>query len=240
MIRSCLALLFAVLAAPSAIAGDPSMIEDSNFMPESGWNRTDAVVQYSTFFLGSATSHELTQEWAASTPRHQLSYVVPFYSERESGLGDVMLSYRYQAVGGEGSQFAIAPRVSLVLPTRSERFGAASRGVQLNVPISALLTERVVSHTNVGASWYHDRDQRELNVSQQVALSVSDRISVTLDAAYTRGFKGDDMFVVRPGVQFAFEVPGGLQLAPGIAFPRGGSSEGVLLFVSVARAMQTR
>lgn len=236
MARSLLLLLLAAVTAVPVVGGEPSAIEDSNFMPETAWNRSDAVLQYTTFFLGRAASHEVTQEWAASSPRHQLSYTIPFYSERVTGLGDAAVNYRYQLVGSEESRLAIAPRVSVILPTRSSRFGEKSSGLQVNVPISTTLGGRVASHTNIGASWYADRPQRELNLSQQVAIAVSNQVTVTMDAAYTAG-SGSRMIVVRPGAQVAFDL-GGLQVAPGIAFPRGGGSEGVLLFVSFARQLR--
>lgn len=236
MSRPLLALLIACLTSFPLAAGEPSTIEDSNFMPETAWNRSDSVLQYTTFFLGRTASHEITQEWAATSPRHQVSYTIPFYSEGRTGLGDATVNYRYQLFGAAESRVAIAPRVSLVLPTRSARFGERSSGVQVDVPLSANLGPRVVSHTNVGASWYGQREQKEINLAQQFAVAVNDRITLTMDASYTLA-EGSRMLVTRPGVQVAFDLPVGLQIAPGVAFPRGGGSEGVLVFVSFARQL---
>jgi hypothetical protein len=232
--------LFLILLTLPAMAGDPSPIEDSNFLPESGWNRADGVLQYTSFFLRDATAHELTQEWAlrlrsgqAASPKHQLSYTVPFYSDGKTGFGDATLNYRYQLFGKAASKFAVAPRLSLVLPTRSPHFGLRSSGVQVNVPISASLGERLTTHTNAGATWFRERGEKEVNLAQSIAFALTPRIALSLDAAYTRCEDASHLFVVRPGVQFTLEGPGGLQIAPGIALPLGTEQGGVLVFVSL-------
>jgi hypothetical protein len=230
------ALLLILLTIP-AIAGEPSRIEDSNFLPETGWNRTGGVLQYTSFFLGDAAAHELTHEWAASSPRHQLSYTIPLYTDGETGLGDATINYRYQLFGRAGSRLAVAPRLSLVLPTRSGHFGLASSGVQVNVPISVSMSERLASHTSAGATWFRDRDEKELNFAQSLAFSVTPRIALSLDAAYTRCEDAEHLFVLRPGVQFTIQGPGGLQIAPGVAIPLGTDARGVLLFVALERSV---
>ena len=212
------------------LAGEPLPIEDHNFMAEGGWNREDAVVQYNTFFFRDAMAFELTQEWAAASPRHQLGYTIPVFSDDRAGLGDAMLNYRYQLLGTRDSRVALAPRLSLILPTRSARFGQRSSGVQVSVPLSASITPRLQTHTNVGATWYRDRGERELNLGQSVAFNITDRLALSVDASYTRSADGEPLFVVRPGVQFSIDGPGGLGIAPGVAFPDGG---GVLVFVAL-------
>lgn len=228
MFRIVAALL---LALPLA-AGHPSSIEDSNFLPESGVNRSNAVLQYNAFRLGDATAWELAQEWATSSPRHQFSFVVPIYDDGETGLGDVAVSYRYQLFGSEASRTAIAPRVSLLLPTRSEHFGGPNSGLQVNVPVTLTLHQRLVSHTSAGATWYREARTKELQVAQSVAFAMTDRISLLVDAAWTRCDGEEHLLVVRPGVQIALEGPGGMQVAPGIAFPLGTDAGGVLLYVA--------
>jgi len=228
----------ALLLALPILAGEPLEIEDHNFMTEGGWNRDDAVVQYNTFFFRDAMAFELTQEWAlrlrsgqaASSPKHQLGYTVPVYSDDRAGLGDATLNYRYQLLGGTESRVAIAPRVSLILPTRSARFGERSSGLQVSLPLSASITSKLSTHTNIGGTWYRDRGEREINLGQSIALDVNDHLALAVEAAYTRCGGGDHLFVVRPGVQFSIDGPRGLGIAPGIAFPTSG---GVLVYVAL-------
>ncbi len=232
--RTLISLLLLSLAAPLR-GGEPSPIEDRNFMLESGWNREDAVLQVNSFFFRGATSHELVGEWAMKSQRHQLSYTVPFFTDDRTGLGDVMLNYRYQFLGGAGSRVGIAPRVSLMLPTRDAHFGERSSGVQVNVPISAAITDRLTSHTNAGATWFADRGETEFNLAQSLAFDVTRRIAVTVDASYTRCNDASHLLVVRPGVQFSIDGPRGLQIAPGVAFPDNG---GVLVYLALERGLE--
>lgn len=229
-------LVIALLTALPLFAGDPSPIEDSNFMPESGWNRDDAVLQYNAFTLNRAVAHELTQEWATASPKHQLSFTVPIYDDGATGLGDVALNYRYQLFGND--RFATAPRVSLLLPTRSAHFGERSSGVQVNVPLSINLTDRLVSHTSAGATWYRERQEDEVQIAQSVAFALTPRIALSVDAAWTRCEEDHHLLVVRPGVQVAIDGPGGTTIAPGIALPFGTDQRGLLVFVAFERAFR--
>ena len=203
-------------------------------MLESGWNRTDAALQVNSFFLNGATSYELVGEWAVTSPRHQLSYTIPIYADGRTGLGDVMLNYRYQLAGREGSRVGIAPRVSIILPTRDSLFGDRSSGLQLNVPVSASITGRLTSHTNVGGTWFLDLGAKEINLAQSFSLDVTRHLALTMDASYTRCDEASHLLVLRPGLQLAFEGPAGLQISPGVAFPNGG---GVLVSVALERAI---
>ena len=218
------------LAAIPLCGGEPSPIEDRNFMLESGWNRDDAVVQVNSFFFDGAMAYELVQEWAQSSPRHQLSFTVPFYTDERTGLGDVMLNYRYQLAGSGDSRVGVAPRLSLILPTRDAHFGERSSGLQVNVPVSAAITPRLVSHTNAGGTWYRDRGEKELHLAQSLSFDVTQRLALTVDANYTRCDDASHLLVVRPGIQFSIDGPRGLQIVPGVAFPDSG---GVLVYVAL-------
>jgi len=231
--RNMRAATFALLLLAftlSLAAGEPSPIEDHNFMLEVGRNRDNAVLQYNTFFFRGASALELAQEWAVTSPKHQLGYAIPLYSDAQTGLGDVTLNYRYQLFGEGESRIALAPRVSLILPTRNAHFGERSSGVQVNLPFSAAITSRLATHTNAGATWFFDRGERELNLGQSIAFDVAEHMAVSVDAAYTRCGGGSHLFVVRPGVQFSIDGPRGLSIAPGVAFPTNG---GVLVYVAL-------
>lgn len=222
----------------NVFAGEPSPIEDSNFFAESGHNRDDAVVQVNSFFLNGTAAWELTHEWALSegSSRHQLSYTLPMFSDDRSGFGDAMLNYRYQLVGDAESRIGIAPRASLILPTRSAHFGTASSGLELALPISISFGEHVESHTNTNATWFRDRGETELKLTQNLTFALHERFAFSVEAAYTHCLGGGELTVVRPGVQFSFAAPGGLTLSPGLAVPLGADG-GVLFYVGVERSV---
>src|SRR5262249_52422523 len=70
-----------------------------------------------------------------------------------SGPGDVFLNYRYQALFETPRQPACAPRLSLILPTGSDRdgLGSGSPGMQLDLPLSKQPTH-VATHLNLGTT----------------------------------------------------------------------------------------
>lgn len=233
-------LLAALLIAFPLFAGEPLAIEDLHFFPESGWNRGDGVMQYNAFVHGSAYAHELTQEIGTAGGRHQFSVTLPVYSQQSTGLGDATVNYRRQLIGADGSRLAVAPRVSLILPTRSRSMGARSSGVQVSIPLSAALTPRLAVHSSAGATWYRERGEREINLAQSVTFAVDERLTVSIDAAWTRSLGGEDLFVARPGLQYGFDGPGGLRIAPGVALPLGPEERELLLFLSLERGIGSR
>lgn len=226
------ALLFSLFAF-AAFADDPTPIEDHNFGLESGWNRDDSALQYATFFLRDTSAFELTHEWAARA-RHQFSYTIPIYSHAgETALGDAAINYRYQLAGGADARVAVAPRLSLLLPTRGAHFGERSSGLQVSVPVSAAVTSRLTSHTNVGATWFRDLGQSEVTAAQGFTFAATSYLALALDAGFKRAAGAPDLVVVRPGVQLAIDLRG-VRVGPGLAYSFG---EGMLFYVAVEQSL---
>src|SRR5687767_6157297 len=107
VVASAIALvaLASIAQAQAPTVAAPSPIRDNSFLIEEAYNQPWGVVQHvSTFqrvrgaFGWGAT---FTQEWPAPSERHQLSYTVPIQRSPtltglHTGIGDVMLNYRYQ------------------------------------------------------------------------------------------------------------------------------------------------
>lgn len=94
-----------------------------------------------------------TQEWPVGGITHQLSYdLFLIRSGHETGLGDVRINYRYQLVGSGLTQLAVAPRLSLTLPTgdwkRGRGNGAA--GIETMLPVSYVLSPLFTTHFDAG------------------------------------------------------------------------------------------
>jgi DtxR family transcriptional regulator, Mn-dependent transcriptional regulator len=131
-------------AVASAEAGSarPWEITDNSFLVEEAFNQEAGVVQ-NIFGLyrpvaGSWVS-AFTQEWPVRVHAHQFSYTVAFArSDGASGVGDVLLHYRFQALDETARRPAFSPRVSLVLPTgdAARGLGDGSAGWEVNLPFS--------------------------------------------------------------------------------------------------------
>jgi DtxR family Mn-dependent transcriptional regulator len=124
-----------------AAAARPFEIMDNSFLVEEAFNQEPGIFQ--NIFGATRVAGEwfasFTQEWPVVSQKHQFSFVLPFASLGDtSGLGDVLLNYRYQLWTEAPGRPAFSPRVSLVLPTGDDRrgFGDGSLGLQVNLPFS--------------------------------------------------------------------------------------------------------
>ena len=147
---------------PNLLAQKPEPIRDNSLLIEEAYNQEARVVQHISLFLRERETgswvYTFTQEWPLWGQRSQFSYTIPVVhltdgpSGSATDLGDVLLNYRFQAIGGTGSGPALAPRLSLVLPTGSwrEGSGSGSLGVQAMLPASFSVGERWAFHLNVG------------------------------------------------------------------------------------------
>ncbi len=142
------------------------VIEDNSFLIEEAYNQEPGVVQhiFTAAYTKSGRTHgwdfSFTQEWPVFSQDHQFSYTIPSShlvdeGSRVSGLGDVLLNYRYQLLYEGDSKPAVAPRFSLILPTGNRRKGTGNNvvGYQLNLPVSKKFTDTVALHGNAGATF---------------------------------------------------------------------------------------
>jgi hypothetical protein len=235
-----------VLACASSVAA-AEPISDNSFLVEEAYNQEPGVVQHiATLELpdeGSDWSFSFTQEWPAPGQRHQVSYTVPVrrIAGRQS-VGDVGLNYRYQWRGMEGGPVAVAPLVSILLPTgdRTRGFGSGTVGLEANLPVSVTLGDRWAAHWNVGGSYTPQQDvdfgweadSNSFHLAQGIVWLARPRLNLLLEALWERRHDagGDrfgpfvtesESFFVSPGIRVAIDHPSGLQIVPGLAFPLG-------------------
>ena len=154
----CLLLPLTALAQTTTPApaskSEPFAILDNSFLVEEAFNQPTGVFQNIFGFQRSGDLWEFafTQEWPVTSQKHQLSYTLRAldHTERSTGIGDVILNYRYQAtVEGPGIP-AFSPRISLILPTDSS--GDRSVGLQINLPLSKQSGD-LYFHGNAGFTW---------------------------------------------------------------------------------------
>ncbi len=225
-------------------------IQDNSFLVEEAYNQEAGVVQHISTFQGQRGTNDFdfafTQEWPIGSIRHQLSYDLPLLRVgSRTGLGDLGINYRYQLVGDGGSQLAISPRVSLLLPTGDWKRGRGNGGVgaEVNLPLSYVLSPALVTHFNIGAAGIPSAKNSsgdragifEWSAAQSTIITASSRIQPMLEVVYLRGSEviADDntakteSFVIAPGLRSAMNFKSGLQVVPGFSVPLGvGPSKG--------------
>jgi hypothetical protein len=221
-------LLAAILLAVLPLrAQEASPIADNSFLIEEAYNQEAGVVQHIQLFTRSASdawAYSFTQEWPVRSIRHQLSYTLPLAAEPGArGTGDVAVHYRYQLAGADGGRLAIAPRISIQLPTGDEHrgLGAGSVTWQTMLPVSFQLAPRLVSHSNLGAT-FGTGDSRAWTAGQSLVWLAHPRINPLVEAVWTRNDAHgahDSDTVISPGIRWSYNFASGLQVVPGIAMP---------------------
>ncbi len=248
---------------PTEKAPSSGVIQDNSFLIEEAYNQEPGVVQHINSFLrthpGGAWLYTFTQEWPVPKETHQLSYTVAYLrlgaeSGGALGLGDLALNYRYQLVGNGQARTAVAPRFSLLVPVGDDRkgLGSGAPGFQVSFPVSTVLSERLVAHWNAGATWTprarntlgQRADTTVANLGQSTIFHLLPTLDLMLEVfwARTQSVAGpgrtasDRTFLLSPGVRYAWNVPHGLQIVPGIGVPVGvGPSRGqrsILIYLS--------
>jgi hypothetical protein len=225
-------------------------IADNSFLIEEAYNQERGVVQHINTLSWPRGSgswvYAFTQEWPLAGQRHQLSYTVPVVHGNPGGtrVGDVAVNYRYQLIGTDGP-VSVAPRFTILAPTGTAAAGAGMGGVglQANLPVSATIKPWLVSHANAGftvtpsaADGAGDRaTSTAFNLGASAIWLPLPAFNVMLEVVWSRGetvvgpgvTTGERQLLVSPGVRWAFNFAGGLQIVPGIAFPFGvGPSRG--------------
>jgi hypothetical protein len=231
-------------------------LEDNSFLIEEAYNQEQGVVHNVTTFMRDRDTGSwvgaFSQEWPVVSEEHQLSFTAPYvsqsspYAATARGFGDVAINYRYQALSDD-ARTALAPRLTLLLPTGSTeaRIGAGGAGVQVALPASVRLGTRFATHLNVGAGLVPSGRAPDGARTRQVSVFAGGgliwllhpRLNLLVEALWSgveRTVSGTttraDSLVVSPGLRFGIDFPkSGLQVVPGIGVPIGlGPSAGTL------------
>jgi hypothetical protein len=222
-------------------------IQDNSFLVEEAYNQEAGVVQHILnihWNLNLAKGPEeracdfvFTQEWPVFSQAHQFSYTLPYTfldngRDSTSGVGDVLLNYRFQALLETDRCPAFAPRFSLVLPTGSENKGLGNGrlGYQFNLPVSKVVHDRWTVHGNAGLTFFPDvqgRNPVTYNLGASAIFAATRRLNFLVEALgewdeevsaghIERSFQA----IVMPGTRFAFNFSNA-QMVLGIGAPFG-------------------
>lgn len=255
--------------ARAAAAQEPSgPIQDNSFLIEEAYNQEAGVVQHINLFLydwkSGGWAWTFTQEWPVPDETHQLSYTVLLSrvehdSGANTGLGDFALNYRYQLIGNGEAKVAMAPRLTVFFPTgsRARSLGAGSVGLQVGIPVSVVLSDRLVAHANAGALWTPQaRDAQGDHANLVIPYAGASLVFLARDNwnalveglwVRTESVAGEHSVTIRetalisPGIRYAWNFKSGLQIVAGVGVPIGvGPSRGqysVLAYLSFEHPM---
>ena len=262
MTRRLAALLILSLTithfAARSSAQDAKPIQDNSFLLEEAYNQERGVVQHISGFQRSRSgdwTYTFTQEWPAPDQKHQFSYTLPVQRLKpHTGVGDIQLNYRYQLIGDGDAAVAAAPAFSLLLATGDERkdLGAGGTGLEFNLPVSVVITPKLVTHWNAGMTYTPSArnaggaqdSKTDFNLGQSFVWLVRPNFNLLFETVWNsvQTIESENektrqrSLFISPGVRWAYNFESGLQIVPGIAFPIGiGPSRddyGVFLYLS--------
>jgi hypothetical protein len=234
-------------------------IQDNSFLIEEAYNQEAGVIQSVATLQRQERDWVLTfgQEIPLGSQTHQFSYSIPYAwlrsnGARVQGIGDIAVSYRYQALLETATTPAFAPRLGLILPSgdRDKGTGEGSLGYQINLPVSKIITDRVTLHGNAGMTSFLDVDGRtpvNFNAGGSAIYAVNRDFNLMLETLAewtqsvtpTREIEREFTLTVSPGVRFAFNPPFG-QIVMGvgapISFSRGQTDYGAIFYLSFENA----
>lgn len=204
-------------------------IEDNSFYIEEAYNQEPGVIQHIfTNSFGSASGisdASFTEEWPVGGQMHQASITLPYSSSTiSSGIGDILFNYRYQVT--DANNLAIAPRISIIVPTGDESKGLGNGvfGIQCNLPVSRRWSNDFVSHFNGGVTVLPNGPAAATGAAQTTFFAgasgiflLHENFNIMLETIFSSG-GGSDEFIFSPGVRYAIDI-GDLQIVPGLAFP---------------------
>lgn len=250
--------MLALLAAPAEALGEG--IQDNSFLLEEAYNQEAGVVQHISVFTrereGGGWQYGFTQEWPFPGLRHQISYTLSLQhaGEGPTGVGDGALNYRYQLVGDGKAPLAVSPRLSLLVPLGRARdgLGTGGAGFQVALPFSVVIGPRLATHGNAGFTHVFAAQDVAGNSSatsgvtlgQSLIFTVTPRFNLMLEAVWTRSqsvvgpgaTRWRESAFASPGIRWAHDFTGGLQIVPGLAVPIGlgesGGESSILVYLS--------
>ena len=236
-----LTIASAVGAQPADSSALPPVVQDNSFLVEEAYNQEAGIVQHVSTFAArrGSSGFEFTfaQEWPLFSIKHQLSFDLPIVrSGSSTGLGDIALNYRYQLLGDGNAKVAIAPRISMLIPTGDWKRGRGNGapGGEAAIAGSFIASRLFAADTNFGLAFTPRarnasgarEDAHEYSIGQSIVFTGSAVIQPLVEAIYSDGSFGEQLLIA-PGVRAAFNFSSGLQIVPGLAFPLGaGSSRG--------------
>ena len=241
-------ILLGATALPAVAAAQTEPLADNSFLIEEAYNQGRGVVQHIGLWAreaGGDWAFSFTDEWPAPNERHQLSFSATVINNPDvnSRFGDTLLNYRY-GVPLADPRFAFAPRISVILPTGDvdDGTGFGATGVQVNFPLSVELSDRFVTHSNLGATYLPDAeaavsigtdrfDIRSVNLGQSLIWRAAPRFNPMLEVIWIReeldfggAFPNTQTAAqgfALAGVRWGHDFANGLQIVPGIAYARG-------------------
>lgn len=241
-------------------------VKDNSFLIEEAYNQEAGVVQFIQGWqysdLSKNWNYSFTNEIPMGDETHQFSYVIPMAKSQDAttgsdqtGIGDVLLNYRHQLLNTE--MLAMAPRISLILPTGDYKKaqGKGAVGLQFNQSFSVAINEKWTNHWNLGFTYTPDaKDAADnkaslvgTNFGSSVVYNITPKTNLicefvlnTEESVIGDGQKDSATnYLIVPGIRSAFQAGEDTEIVPGIGVILGAGptatnhERGVFAYLSI-------
>jgi hypothetical protein len=214
-------------------------IKDNSFLIDEAYNQGPGEIQHILTLQRQYRDWYLsfTQEHSLGSQAHQISYSIPYLrlrsdGQRARGIGDVEISYRYQAWMESATMPAFAPGLSLILPTGSQSrgLGDGSFGLEVKLPFSKIVSDRVTLHANAGVTHLfdvHGHSPTSYLLGGSAVYAVTREFNFLVEALVEWNESVNDAFAIErettftlsPGFRKAINLPDDKQFVFGFATP---------------------
>jgi hypothetical protein len=216
--RAVGALVFLGAAGPAWGQGSPPPIRDNSFLIEEAYNQDRNVVQHIATFTDTRNgiwALGFTDEWPVDGVRNQVSVGATLVDNSAAGeFGVFAFNYRRQLVANPDAAVIVSPRLSLFADVGSA--GKSPYALQVNVPVTAVLSGALVSHWNLGGTV--GAGPALVNAGASVVWLALPWMNFLVEGLFVGASGEAPTYVVSPGVRWAFNL-GAAQVVPGVAFP---------------------
>lgn len=210
-------------------------IRDNSFLIEEAYNQDRNVVQHIGVFTSDragAWAFNFTDEWPFGGLQHQLSAGLTLVDQGAGiDFGAIALNYRRQLIGDPNAAIIVSPRLSLLAGFEDAEEGGF--GMQVNLPVTAVLSGAFVSHWNLGATV--GVGPAVVNAGASVVWLALPWMNFLVEGLFLGVANNAPGYVVSPGVRGALNL-GAVQVVPGVAFPinlTNSQENSVLLYLSI-------
>lgn len=232
-----LSFLIGMVSTPAV-----AVVKDNSFLIEEAYNQEAGVVQFIQGWQYSDLSKDWTYSFTNEIPvgdeTHQFSYVIPVVKAQDAagddqtGIGDVLLNYRYQLLNTE--MVSMAPRLSLIAPTGDYKKGQGRGvvGVQFNQSISITLNDKWTNHWNFGFTYTPDAKDSVgnkaslfgFNFGTSAIYNITEKTNFLCEFVLNgeESVIGPDQkdsstsYLVVPGIRHAFAAGKDTEIVPGV------------------------
>lgn len=234
-------ILSTLLLASTNLAMANEAVKDNSFLIEEAYNQEPGVVQFINGYQYSELTKDSTYTFTNEIPihdeTHQFSFAIPIIKKNgppsESGIGDVLINYRYQLVNNE--HIAIAPRLSIIIPSGDYKKGLGNgvAGLQFNQAVSISINDKWTNHWNAGFTYTPDAENAVgetasltgYNFGTSAIYNYTDKTNFILEFVLNgnESVTGQNektsasTYYIVPGIRTAFNAGNDTEIVPGIA-----------------------